>query len=89
MPVALVIAVAILAVAVVSARAAVIYPWCTSGAGMDFGAVNCGFTTFEQCLQTARGNGQTCQPNPLYQGPSQARTKSQGRGRVPATGRGD
>lgn len=42
------------------------YPWCTSGAGHEFGAVNCGFTTFEQCLATARGNGQSCGPNPAY-----------------------
>jgi hypothetical protein len=65
------VAVAVLVAAVAPCRAAPIYPWCTSGAGMDFGAVNCGFNTFEQCLATARGNGQTCQPNPLYQAPAQ------------------
>ena len=48
------------------------YPWCTSGAGHEYGAVNCGFTTFEQCLATARGNGQSCGPNPLYVPPTGA-----------------
>ncbi len=42
------------------------YPWCTSGAMQEYGAVNCGFSTFEQCLATARGNGQSCGPNPHY-----------------------
>jgi hypothetical protein len=66
---ALVIAIAALAVAATPSGAVVLYPWCTSGAGHDWGAVNCGFSTFEQCMATARGNGQSCQPNPLYQGP--------------------
>lgn len=32
------------------------YPWCAiySG-GMGGGGTNCGFTTFEQCMETARG----------------------------------
>ncbi|MGZ5828861.1 MAG: DUF3551 domain-containing protein [Xanthobacteraceae bacterium] len=46
------------------------YPWCTSGAGNEFGAVNCGFSTFEQCLATASGNGQSCGPNPFYEPPA-------------------
>jgi hypothetical protein len=45
------------------------YPWCTSGAGQEYGAVNCGFSTFEQCLATAAGNGQSCGPNPFYSPP--------------------
>jgi|tagenome__1003787_1003787.scaffolds.fasta_scaffold18004247_1 hypothetical protein len=45
--------------------AAPIYPWCTTGAGHEFGARNCGFVSFEQCMQTARGNGQNCERNPL------------------------
>ncbi len=69
------IAIAVLAVTIVPSHAGTVYPWCTSGAGMEFGAVNCGFNTFEQCLQTARGNGQHCQPNPLYQAPSQSQAK--------------
>ena len=50
--------------------AAANYPWCTTGAGHDFGARNCGFVSFEQCLQTARGNGQFCERNPMLAPPS-------------------
>jgi hypothetical protein len=40
------------------------YPWCAiyNGAGGE----NCGFTTFEQCMQTARGMGSLYQPNTQY-----------------------
>lgn len=48
------------------AQAHIVYPWCTSGAMQEYGAINCGFWTLEQCLQTARGNGQACGPNPFY-----------------------
>jgi hypothetical protein len=43
------------------------YPWCAiySG-GMGGGGTNCGFTTFEQCMETARGLGSNCQPNTQY-----------------------
>ena len=46
------------------------YPWCAiyseGGAG---GGTNCVFTTFEQCMETARGLGSLCQPNTQYQPP--------------------
>jgi len=44
------------------------YPWCAiySG-GMGGGGTNCGFTTFQQCMDTARGLGSFCQPNTQYQ----------------------
>jgi len=43
------------------------YPWCAiySG-GMGGGGTNCGFITFEQCMDTARGLGSFCQPNTQY-----------------------
>ena len=45
------------------------YPWCEYlGAGMG-GAKNCGFTSFEQCRQSAWGNGGDCRQNPLYEPP--------------------
>ena len=46
------------------------YPWCAiySG-GMGGGGTNCGFTTFQQCMDTARGLGSLCQPNTQYQPP--------------------
>jgi Protein of unknown function (DUF3551) len=48
------------------------YPWC---AIYTTGGTNCGFTTFEQCMDTASGLGSLCQPNTQYQlppGPHQA-----------------
>jgi hypothetical protein len=43
------------------------YPWCAyySG-GDDGGGTNCGFTSFQQCMETARGLGNFCQPNTQY-----------------------
>lgn len=53
----------------VQAQTATIYPWCTSGASQEFGGRNCGFVSFEQCMDSARGNGQFCDENPFYQAP--------------------
>jgi len=38
------------------------YPWCAIYSGRS-GGTNCGFTTFQQCMDTARGLGSFCQPN--------------------------
>jgi hypothetical protein len=44
------------------------YPWCLIyGAGFE--GTNCGFTTFQQCLNTVSGIGGFCQQNNLYQPP--------------------
>jgi hypothetical protein len=50
-------------------------PWgprafCTDG-GSDFtghGMPNCTYYTWDQCIATARGNGQHCLANPFYKG---------------------
>jgi hypothetical protein len=44
------------------------YPWCAqySGGGFGGGGTNCGFTTFQQCLDTVRGIGGFCEPNTQY-----------------------
>ena len=42
------------------------YPWCAIYGGFDDGGTNCGFTTFEQCMETARGLGSLCQRNTQY-----------------------
>ena len=39
------------------------YPWCAHYNNMTG---ECGFVAFEQCLETARGNGGYCTPNPGY-----------------------
>jgi hypothetical protein len=42
------------------------YPWCSIyGGGFD-GAVNCGFVSFEQCMENVRGIGGFCQQNNWY-----------------------
>ncbi len=46
------------------------YPWCEYiGGGFDGGGRNCGFISFEQCMQTAWGNGGDCRRNPQYEPP--------------------
>jgi hypothetical protein len=40
------------------------YPWCALYSGI--GGENCGFTTLDQCMETARGLGSLCQPNTQY-----------------------
>ena len=43
------------------------YPWCSEFA--DGAGANCGFTTYEQCMATARGSGGYCARNVLYSPP--------------------
>ncbi len=45
------------------------YPWCAQY-GDDFGgSMNCGFVSFDQCMQTVRGMGGFCIVNNTYQPP--------------------
>jgi hypothetical protein len=48
------------------------YPWCASFA--DGAGTNCGFTSYEQCMGTARGTGGYCEKNNLYKPPAAAPT---------------
>ena len=46
------------------------YPWCAVyGFGRGGGAMNCGFTSHEQCMATVSGIGGFCQVNTTYQPP--------------------
>src|SRR5437588_11079990 len=46
------------------------YPWCAYYSGRALGgAINCGFTTFQQCLATVSGIGGFCEPNTVYRPP--------------------
>ncbi len=46
------------------------YPWCEYiGGGMGGGGRNCGFVSFEQCMESARGNGSDCRINTMYTPP--------------------
>jgi len=38
-------------------------PWCAYLGGRD-GGYDCSYYTFEQCMATARGLGNSCAPNP-------------------------
>jgi hypothetical protein len=42
------------------------YPWCAIY-GTGFEGTNCGFVTFQQCLNTVSGIGGFCEPNTQYQ----------------------
>jgi hypothetical protein len=42
------------------------YPWCAYYGGKEGGGTNCGFTTFQQCLDTVSGIGGSCNRNTQY-----------------------
>lgn len=48
------------------------YPWCEylGGGEGGGGGRNCGFVSFEQCMQSARGNGGDCRQNTQYVPPT-------------------
>jgi len=46
------------------------YPWCANFA--DGAGVNCGFSTYEQCMATSQGSGGFCTKNNLYAPPGAA-----------------
>ncbi len=49
------------------AAAAIEYPWCAQYSGEDGGGGrNCGFVSYEQCMQTVRGMGGGCEQNLFY-----------------------
>ncbi|MGB7037446.1 MAG: DUF3551 domain-containing protein [Xanthobacteraceae bacterium] len=67
----LIIALGIAATAALAAPAqAQNYPWCAqySGNGMD-GAMNCGFSTYRQCMADVSGIGGFCMRNNTYRAP--------------------
>jgi Protein of unknown function (DUF3551) len=51
-----------------SAYAAKPAAWCVF---YDPSTYNCGFSTYQQCLETARGAGGFCRPNP-FERPSES-----------------
>jgi len=52
------------------------YPWCAHYGGREGGGQNCGFTTFQQCLDTISGMGGFCERNTQYVAAPQAPTGS-------------
>ena len=55
---------AILALAMVPGREAAAAAYCAYGGGAWGGWENCGFYTWEQCLENIRGMGGQCMRNP-------------------------
>ncbi len=56
--------------------AAIEYPWCAQYSGDEGdGGRNCGFVSVEQCMDTVRGMGGSCEPNPFYTGPAERPAK--------------
>jgi hypothetical protein len=56
------------------ASAEVQYPWCAQYRSA-FGATNCGFTTYKQCLETISGVGGICTRNPAYHAPPRSQRR--------------
>ena len=69
-PISLAMTAGALAVATVTAAQAQNYPWCAEFA--DGAGVNCGFSTYEQCMATSQGSGGACTKNNLYVPPTAA-----------------
>ena len=67
---AFLILVAVASMSATPARAAIEYPWCAQyGGGQGGGGGrNCGFVSYEQCMETSRGMGGFCEPNLFYTG---------------------
>ena len=57
------------------------YPWCAQYAGRGMGgAMNCGFSTYQQCMATVSGIGGFCIQNNTYRpaaGPHRHRARAQ------------
>jgi hypothetical protein len=62
-----VVASAVLAAGTQPAAAEIYRPWCVQYGGNDGdNGTTCAFTSFEQCMMTARGAGGSCVQNPWY-----------------------
>ncbi len=48
------------------------YPWCSTYSMGTGGSQNCGFTSFEQCMENVRGIGGFCDRNTQYVPPAGA-----------------
>jgi hypothetical protein len=76
----------VLAAGTQPAAAEIYRPWCVQYGGNDGdNGTTCAFTSFEQCMMTARGGGGSCVQNPWYQayGSGQKGPMSTGQGNRP------
>jgi len=60
------------------------YPWCAEYGGTPSGLTNCGFVTFQQCLDTISGIGGFCVRNNTYQPPPRSHPSKKVRTRPPS-----
>jgi hypothetical protein len=67
-PYAISLAVVVGAAAIVLPAQAQNYPWCANFA--DGAGVNCGFSSYQQCMTTSQGSGGYCTKNNLYVAPN-------------------
>jgi hypothetical protein len=74
-PIALAALAALAMSASVQPAAAIEYPWCAQYTGDGDGGRNCGFVSYEQCMETARGMGSFCERNSFYTGPAERPVK--------------
>jgi Protein of unknown function (DUF3551) len=72
----LIAAIAVATASIVSCAEAQNYPWCAYYSGDMDGTTNCGFVSFEQCMNTVRGVGGFCQQNNTYVPPGGAAAQS-------------
>ena len=57
------------AATLVRPAAAIEYPWCAQYGGKGGGnGRNCGFSTYQQCMETVSGIGGYCERNLFYNG---------------------
>ncbi len=60
------------------------YPWCAQyGGGGAGGAMNCGFSTYQQCMADVSGIGGFCMQNNTYQPPAGPRPSTRAQGHYP------
>src|SRR5262249_31312934 len=63
---AFIVAAAIASVGAPPSSAEIYRPWCVQYFGGLSGGTSCTFSSYDQCMQTARGNGAYCYQNPWY-----------------------
>lgn len=59
------------------------YPWCAQYGPTPSAPTNCGFVTFQQCLDTISGIGGFCVRNNMYQPPPGPHSSKKPRTRSP------
>jgi hypothetical protein len=59
------------------------YPWCAQYSDGGGGAMNCGFSTYQQCMADVSGIGGFCIQNNTYQPPAGPHPPTKGQGRYP------